>query len=180
MVYLDKAQQRKIHNRRIDTTIYEGASGTIVVEGSLEDQRFLDSHLPDGEVHPPFTVHHLIIRMELTLSEMQITDIEVEMPSTPHDACQNAREFLAPVVGMRIGSGFTAKVRKVLDRKKGCTHLQTLLTAMAPAAFQGAWSARVSQPIDPEVYAGMAEKLVDTCWVWREDGPLARSRLNRQ
>ena len=30
------------------------------------------------------------------------------------------------------------------------------------------------QPIDPEIYAGMAERLVNTCWVWREDGPLMK------
>ena len=180
MIVLDKAKQQTIHRRQIDTTIYEGASDTIVVEGSLEDRRFLDSHLPDGEVRPPFTVHHMIIRMELALPELQILDIDVEMPSARHEACHEARACLEPVIGMRIAAGFTARVRKVVDRKKGCTHLQTLLAAMAPAAFQGAWSARVSRPVDPEILAGMSQRLVNTCWTWREDGPLARTRLHRE
>lgn len=179
MINLDKTKQRRIHNRKINTAIYEGAADTIVVEGSLEDRRFLDSHLPDGEVRPPFTVHHMIVRLELRVPELEILDIEVEMPAAPHDTCYEAQQCLAPIKGTRIAAGFTTRIRRLVDRRKGCTHLQTLLAAMAPAAFQGAWSARVSQPVDPAVYAGMVEKLVNTCWVWREEGELVKKRLGR-
>lgn len=179
MVILDKRKQRRIHQRSIDVAIYEGSSATIVVEGSLKDDRFLDSHLPDGSVQPPFTVHHMIIRMALTVPDLRINDIEVAMPAAPHADCHGAQQVLEALKGMRIAAGFTARVRNAVDRRKGCTHLLTLLTAMAPAAFQGAWSARVSRPIDPQSYAAMAASLVDTCLAWRGDGPLANRRLNR-
>ena len=172
MIYLDKRKQQKIHNRKIDTVIYDGPSDTIVVEGELKDERFCDSHMYSGEVRPPFIVHHMIIRMALQLPELTILDIELEMPSVPHEACLQIRECLAPIKGMRIAAGFTAKVRKLVNRAEACTHVQTLITAMAPAAFQGAWSARIRTPLDPEIYAGMMRKLKDTCWTWREDGPL--------
>ena len=172
MIKLDKTKQQKIHNRKIDTVIYEGASDTIVVEGSLQDRRFCDSHMPSGEVRPPYTVHHMIIRMELHLPELTILDIEVDFPTVPHEACIETQESLAPIKGMRIAAGFTSKVRKLIDRTKGCTHLLTLLTAMAPAAFQGAWSTRIRQPLNPEIYAGMMGKLKNTCWAWRDGGPL--------
>ena len=172
MIQLDRKKQQKIHNRRIDTVIYEGASDTIIIEGSLQDKRFCDSHMFTGEVRPPYTVHHMIVRMELQLPDLAILDIEVEMPSVPHDCCRDTRECLEPLKGMCVASGFTAKVRKRIDRKKACTHLLTLVTAMAPAAFQGAWSARIREPVDPKIYAGMMGKLANTCWTWREEGPL--------
>lgn len=174
MISLDKTRQQKIHSRKIDTVIYEGASDTIIVEGSLQDERFLDSYLPTGEVRPPYTVHHMIIRMELQVPELVIIDIEVEMPTAPHEACHEIRQCLAPLKGMRIAAGFTSRVRKLVGRETGCTHLLALLTAMAPAAFQGAWSATVRRPVDPETYASMMGNLKNSCWVWREDGPLAK------
>jgi hypothetical protein len=179
MITLDRTAQLKIHNRRIDTTIYEGASDTIVVEGSLQDDRLLESYHPSGAVRPPYTVHHMIIRMALQLPELVITDIEVEMPTVPHEACHEIRACLAPVKGMRIAAGFTSRVRKLVGREKGCMHVQALLAAMAPAVFQGAWSARIRKPVDPQTYAGMMGQLENSCWAWREGGPLM-ALLNRK
>ncbi|MFO7716922.1 DUF2889 domain-containing protein [Desulfosarcina sp.] len=179
MIALDRTRQLKIHNRRIDTVIYAGASDTIIVEGSLQDNRLLDSIHPGGEVRPPYTVHHMVIRMEVQVPELLITDIEVEMPSVPNAACSETRDCLAPVKGMRIAAGFTSRVRKLVGREKGCTHLLALLAAMAPAAFQGAWSARIRNPVDPETYAAMRGQLINTCWAWREYGPLV-AQLKRK
>ena len=172
MINLDKQKQQVIHNRKIDTVVYEGESDTIIVEGTLQDKRFCDSHMFTGEIRPPYTVHHMIIRMELQLPDLRIVDIEVKMPSVPHACCRDILECLKPLKGVRIAAGFTAKVRKLVDRQKACTHLLTLVTAMAPAAFQGAWSARIREPLDPEIYVGMMGKLKNTCWAWRDAGPL--------
>ncbi len=172
MINLDKTKQQKIHNRKIDTVIYEGAADTVIVEGSLQDRRFCESHLYSGEVRPPYTVHHMIIRMELHLPELTIMEIELEMPTVPHADCLEIQASLAPLKGLRIAAGFTSKIRKLIDRTKACTHVQTLVTAMAPAAFQGAWSARIREPLDTDIYLGMMENLKNTCWTWRNDGPL--------
>jgi len=172
MIQLDKTRQQKIHKRRIDTVTYDGAADTIIVEGSLEDRRFCPSHMYSGEIRPPYTVHHMIIRMELHLPELTIVDIELEMPALPHEACSEVRGSIAPLKGLRIAAGFTARVRKLVDRKKGCTHVLTLVGAMAQAAFQGAWSARIREPLDEKTYRGMMKKLKNTCWTWREEGPL--------
>ena len=172
MIKLDKQKQQKIHNRKVDTIIYEGQADTIIVEGTLEDKRFCESHMFTGEVRPPHTVHHMIVRMELRLPDLDIVDIEVEMPTVPQEFCRDTLECLKSLQGTRIAFGFTSRVRKLVDRKKACTHLLTLVTAMAPAAFQGAWSARIREPLDPEMYIGMMGKLKNTCWAWREDGPL--------
>ena len=115
----------------------------------------------------------MIIRIDVKGPDLVIEDIEVEMPTIPHDACIETPESLEPIKGMPIASGFTTKVKDLVGGVKGCCHLFALLTAMAPAAVQGAWSAMAREPIDPEVYMPMAlGRVKNTCWVWREDGPL--------
>lgn len=184
MIPLDKTRQKKIHSRSIHTVTYEGASNasdTIIVEGSLRDERFLDSYMLTGEVRPPYVMHHLIIRMELRMAlqipELVIVDVEVEMPTVPRTVCHEIRECLAVIKGKSIAPGFTVLARKLVGRVTGCTHLMELLTAMAPAAFQGAWSAMGRKPIDPEIYARMMAYLQNSCWAWREDGPLLKKKF---
>lgn len=175
MIIIDKSARQKIHTRTIDITTYAGSSDSIIVEGILRDERLLDSYRSNGEIYPPGTVHHMVIRMEVKGPQLVIEDIDVEMPTIPHDACIETFESLVPIKGIPIVSGFTAKVKKLVGGTKGCHHLMALLTAMAPAAVQGAWSAMAREPIDPEIYMPAAlERVKNTCWVWREDGPLVK------
>jgi hypothetical protein len=82
---------------------------------------------------------------------------------------------LKPVRGLPIVSGFTRKIKTLVGGPKGCNHLLALLTAMAPATVQGAFSAVASKPTDPETIKSInLERLKNTCWVWREDGPLIK------
>jgi len=63
------------------------------------------------------------------------------MPTVPRPECLKTCESLQPIKGMQIASGFTARVKDLVGGVKGCAHLVALLTAMAPAAVRGAWSA---------------------------------------
>lgn len=167
-----KKPGRIIHNRKIDITTYEGAPDSVIVEGILYDERVVETYPSNGDTLPPGTLHHMIIRMEIKGPKLLIQDIEVEMPTIPYEDCIETVECLHRLKGMCIVSGFTAKVKNLAGGSKGCCHLVSLLNAMAPAAVQGAWSAIIQQPVEYEIYRQMAlERVKNTCWVWREDGP---------
>jgi hypothetical protein len=102
-----------IHNRKIDITTYEGAPDSVVVEGILHDERLVETYRPTGDKHPPGTVHHMIIRMEIKGPKLTIEDIEVEMPTIPYEACLETLDTLNQLKGMPIVAGFTAKVKNL-------------------------------------------------------------------
>jgi hypothetical protein len=166
-------KKQKIHTRKIDIATYEGSQDTFIVEGILKDDRLFETYRLTGETIPAGTIHHMIIRIEVKGHQLIIEDIEVEMPTLPHKMCRETIECLAPIKGMPIVSGFTRKVKALAGGPKGCNHLVTLLTAMAPAAVQGAYSAMARKPIDPGPHVrGTLERFENTCWAWRENGPL--------
>jgi hypothetical protein len=166
-------KKQKIHTRKIDISIYEGTKDSIIVEGILKDDRLLESYRFAGERVPPGTVHHMIIRIEVKGPQLVIENIEVEMPTVPHEVCRETLMCFQQVKGMPIVSGFNRKVKALAGGPKGCIHLLTLLTAMAPAAVQGAFSAMACKPIDPGTKAqNLLGRFKNTCWLWRENGPL--------
>jgi hypothetical protein len=166
-------KRQKIHTRTIDITTYEDTSDSVVVEGILKDDRLLESYRIAGERIQPGTFHHMLVRMKVRGFQLVIEEIEVEMPTVPHDVCIETLRCLEPVKGMSITPGFTSKVKALAGGPKGCNHLLALLTAMAPAAVQGAFSAKARKPLDEETSALIAlKRLKDTCWAWREEGPL--------
>lgn len=129
--------------------------------------------LTTGEMVPPGIVHDITLRL-LIGQRLEVKDFEVEMKHVPREECREMLSSLEPLIGRRISPGFTLWVKENLGGPKGCTHLNELLLAMAPASVQGLWSATASRPVTlSEVTAAFdARYLVDSCRVWRADGPL--------
>ncbi len=175
MIEIDKIKHEKVHTRQIDITTYDSGENAIIVEGKLKDDRWQEIYRPTGEIAPPATVHHMIIRMKVRRPELVIEDIDVAMPTVPQEECTDTRTSLQPVIGMKITSGFTTLVKDMVGGIKGCVHLVALLTAMAPAALQGGWAAMAQKPSDPAKYFERTINVViNTCRIWRADGPLVK------
>lgn len=169
---IDTSVCQKIHTRNINVAIYTCGDDAIVVEGWLKDDRLINSYRSGGDVVQPGVVHNMIIRMKVRGPALVIEDIDVEMPTVPNDGCLETRRSLEPVKGMSIVSGFTVKVKELVGGAKGCAHLVALLMAMAPAAVQGAWSAATRRPNESrELKTYSVERLKNTCYIWRSDGP---------
>jgi hypothetical protein len=168
MMNFDRTTARKIHTRQIQCATYKCSPDTFIVEGVLKDDRLADSYGPMGKLRSPGTVHHMIVRMQIKGPELVIEDIEVEMPTVPNEFCIETINCLEPIKGMRIASGFTSKVKGLVGGVKGCVHLVALLTSMAPAAFQGVYSG-MELKIKTDL---IAERMENTCWVWRTNGPM--------
>jgi hypothetical protein len=169
-----KSKGEKLHTRNIEVTTYDYDEQRIIVEGFLKDERFRESHVMTGEKLPAGVMHHMSIRLLINCSNLLIEDVDAELMSVPRKVCQETIGCLAPIKGLIITRGFTSKVKKLVGGQKGCAHLVELLLAMAPAAIQGYAAYRSKKPtvFDPDSTRMMFQFLVNTCHVWREDGPL--------
>ncbi len=170
----------RVHTRDIRIATYAAGEDSIVVEGTLLDQRLKDSYYFTGEKKQPGTIHHMIVRILLKGRNLLIEDVEVEMPCVPREGCEELWESLEPIKGLSISPGFTNEVKKRIGGIKGCYHLMALLLAMAPAAVQGYFSFRALKPMGVENIPNeerMKYIPVDTCRMWRREGPLVRRVL---
>ena len=175
MGLIEQCMGEKIHTRNISIAIYACGDSGIVVEGTLKDERLISHFRTASETLPPGTVHHMTIRMRIEDPSLTLAEIAVDMPTIPHGDCIGLKHSLEGLVGLRIAPGFTSRVKKTVGGVKGCVHLTTLLLAMAPAAVQGYWTHRGGTPTVEDIPVEALEQyLIDTCRVWRRNGPLAK------
>ncbi len=175
MRLLDDCKQGKIQSRNIDIASYECGDEHIVVCGELHDRRLVPTVTLEGKPRPAASVHHMRICMKVSIQSLTIEDIEAELPEIPHKECAEMYRTLEGIKGLTLSPGFTRKVKTQLGGRKGCIHLTTLLLAMAPAALQGFWVHNDRKPERRRVSKELIERyLIDTCRVWRQDGPLVK------
>lgn len=173
MKLLENCKADKIHSRNIDVTTYELDDKTILVYGELIDRRLVDTQGVEEGLRNAGIVHHMRICLKVDLSSLTIEDIEVELPATPKEECGELRKSLEAIKGLMVTSGFTSKVKSRVGGRKGCIHLTTLLLTMAPAVLQGYWVHGDRDPKRRNISGEHMEKyLIDTCYVWRREGPL--------
>lgn len=165
-----------VHTRTISIATYPAGDHAIVVEGKLKDERLTDIFsITTAERIPPGVVHDIVLRLLVRGPDLSIEDLEVEFIQVPREACRETVNSVRPLLGRRISQGFTSYVKKHFGGPCGCTHLNALLIAMAPAAVQGFWNQAVTRQMSPSeaTHVMDTDLLIDSCWVWRSDGPLA-------
>ncbi|SDP07556.1 DUF2889 domain-containing protein [Desulforhopalus singaporensis] len=180
MSFLERCQGENIHNRNMDISTYTWDAEHILLVGEFKEGQHVDytNHL--GEKITAGVYHHMKIELIVNISTMVIADVFVSMPQVPHEACRAMVTSLNPIKGMAIVKGFSSRVSKLVGGSKGCTHLVSLLMAMAPASLQGTWIDKSYKGISlTESAAGMETYLIGSCYVWRKDGSLAASLTER-
>ena len=182
----DLVKEAPVHERRIELRSAPINDDQLVVEGWLVDERLITGYYWDGTTRPPGIVHHIGVWLLVGGWPLRILDAEAEMRKVPQELCPTVEGTIKKVVGLTIESGFSGRVLERLGRIEGCTHMSYLVMAMGPAALHGYWThksrKRRPAPRSLEEFPGL-EALVDSCMLWREDGPLIqriREYLNRE
>jgi hypothetical protein len=156
--------KKLVHHREMKIRTYDLGDHCLLVEGSLIDhsQRLIRRSQSHRESKP---VHHMTVRLKVRVPEMVIEEAEATMPHRPREGCLEVLPEIGDLAGLRIAKGYSTKVKELIGGTKGCAHLASLLTAMGPAAIQGYGAAHGEEVIP---------NLINTCYLWREDGPIVR------
>jgi hypothetical protein len=168
-------KQNRIHQRVLDMSTYALDDDKVMVEGSLRDERFNPVYDLSGRKMEAGVIHHMIIRLVVVGNPLRIFDAEAEMPNIPHPLCVTTRESVKKIIGLKIKSGFGEKVHKLIGGVQGCAHLTHLLTVMVQEALHGYWTHNSRRPQPPpgslEEIDGLSY-LLNSCSLWRKDGPI--------
>jgi cytidylate kinase len=164
-----------IHERDIIIRCFETDEGRLIVEGTLTDERFFPfMFYTTKEYHNPSVVHKMVVSLTLSIPKLEVLSVDVEMPITPMKECAEIISSLQKLKGISIASGFAGTVRKLFGKTEGCLHLNNLILSMGSAAMQGLWSyfsrVREGRVAEPKTDQSL---ILDSCWLWRKDGPIA-------
>lgn len=176
----------KLHffSRNISLNAFEKGPDRFLLTGTLTDQRLLPyRQYLSGEMHEPGAIHDMEVEMEISIPELLIISVQGRMLSVPNDGCAESQGSIEKIVGLSINRGFTRKVRDLLGESRGCLHLTNLVLAMGSAATQALWafySSRKEQERTRRFKELDTELLLNSCWLWRPDGPYATKLLGRK
>jgi len=171
----NRGENRKlVHTRKIEIQAYDLGEHRVLIEGKLVDTR--PSQLSAGESRSePALIHDLIARIWVQGPDLTISAAEAEMDQIPREMCPEVLPGVQKLVGLKIVSGFTQKVKNLIGDVKGCSHLTNLFLTLGPVAVQGYWAAygrrAGARSLDNPAFA----RVLDSCHVWRRDGPYVRS-----
>jgi len=159
-----------VHSREISIRTFDLGDHSILVEGSLIDHQHRP--WPNEASGEPKPVHHMVIRLKIKGPEMLIEEAEATMPYHPREECPVVLPWIRKLEGSRIAAGFSMKVKKIIGNIKGCAHLTSLVTAMGPSAVQGYWAAYGVEKGRMSLHDQAVKNIINSCYLWREDGPL--------
>lgn len=173
----DAAGRQLIHRRQVECLGYLRADGLWDIEGRLSDSKTHPVTLNSGRYLEAGQVYHgMLIRLTLDDAFM-IHQVDVQMPSVPTNQCTGAAAAYAKLVGVRIGPGFSRRIKELFGGPGGCTHLSELLLPIATTAYQTIPMGRAlvapRNAEDTQAYARATGTLVNTCYALRADGPIA-------
>jgi hypothetical protein len=166
-----------VHERKIEIHTYPLENDRVIVEGWLKDERMVAGSTRDGRPRPPGVVHWMCVRLLLGGKPITILEAEAEMPTVPNPLCPTVASSVKKIIGLSIVAGFSEQVRKKLYGVEGCSHLMHLILAMGPAGLHGYWAGQSRRPRpSPRSFEEIPhlEYLINSCQLWREDGPLVR------
>ena len=156
------------HLRTITMAVYDTPT-TFQLDGRLTDIR----PWADGTTAER-NLHDMHLRLEVRRADLIITRAEARMGAFPHAECPGIAPAFAGLVGLSVSRGFTKEVQARFGRSKGCSHLEFLARALAPAVIQAIPSTALRRE-PPETAGNDVLKgtnwLADTCHVWAQDGP---------
>jgi hypothetical protein len=173
----DDAGLDRIHTREYETRVYRSADDEMLVRGAISDRKPPGLYVVDDP--EPLEVHQMHLELRVAVPSLEIRSAQVGFETHPHSECPRVAADYEKLVGLSIARGFTRKVRDLFGGPAGCTHVNALLQAMAPAVVQAMWSIRIAQQRDegrareelsPLEREDRIRANLDTCHVWARDG----------
>ncbi|WP_213957748.1 DUF2889 domain-containing protein [Variovorax sp. dw_954] len=165
--------RRLLHTREIVCNAYLRDDGLMDVESTMRDISPNGSDLFFKPLGPGEDLHRMRIVMTVD-SDMVIRALQVQTQAAPTPYCAEGNAIYDVLVGLKIGPGFTKRVRSLVGAHRGCTHLTELIGPAATTAIQSYFALGRERGNLRRLHAGAGPLpkpgLADTCQAYRSDG----------
>jgi hypothetical protein len=169
-----------IHNRTITCQGYRRADGLWDIEGRLVDTKsYAFANTWRSEVLPGEPIHEMLVRLTVD-NDFVVVAVETASDNTPHQACGDILPNFQRLVGLRIGPGWSRRIKELTGGVQGCAHHVELIGVLATVAFQtiGPLLARERKESGQDEKVAAAPFLLNSCHIWREGGEWAKAFVN--
>jgi hypothetical protein len=167
---------KQLHTRTITCEAFSRDDDLIDIEGTLTDIKHQPFTLPErGVVLPGEALHEM--KFVITIDrDYVIRDAKTITLQSPYKICNAINDKYKEIIGLRIESGFTRKIKKLFKGIDGCAHLTEMLPTMATIAFQVVWSTKEKQNSgnESEVDAVNRPTPFGGCHALRYDGEVVK------
>ncbi|MCB9948982.1 MAG: DUF2889 domain-containing protein [Rhodospirillaceae bacterium] len=173
------AQRDHIHTRTVECRGYRREDGLWDIEGHLVDVKsYPFPNAFRGTIEAGEPLHDMWLRLTVT-DQLEIVRSEAVIDHHPYDICPLIAPNFKRLEGLKIGPGFTRKVKTLLGGVQGCTHLVELVGPVATTAFQTVYPILARQRGELPHTHGRAESrhrpsLLNSCHAYAEDGEVVR------
>lgn len=180
------AAREHIHTRRVTCQGFRRTDGLWDIEGHITDVKTYPFENDfRGPIEPGDPIHDMWIRLTVD-DRFEVRAVEAVTDKSPYAVCPAITPNFQRLIGLRIRSGWTQKVKELLGGVEGCTHLVELLGPVATTAFQTIFpvlsrerarggSVDGGMPSDPAARK-RPPLLLDTCHAFRSDGEVTRKQ----
>lgn len=158
-------ERKEIHHRQVDLRFFQRSDGLYEIEGRLVDRK---SHpfrrmLHEHDTPAGAALHDIVVRLVID-EDMLVHDASTILAATPFALCRGAENTVAPLKGLRIGSGWNKRVRELLGGAASCTHIVEILGPMATTALQGLAPQRLAKLKQSDGSGGDGGAKIDSCY----------------
>jgi DUF2889 family protein len=117
------------------------------------------------------------LRFSLEIPTFTILEAQAELSGAPFAGCRALPAGAERLVGLSVAKGFTSAALERIAGPAGCAHLAALIIALTPTVPQasGAFAGFLKLRPDLKLREGATNAQVESCHMWRADGPLVSS-----
>jgi hypothetical protein len=121
---------------------------------------------------------HASLSLWLEVPKFTILEARASLAGTPFALCPSTASGASRLEGLSIAKGFTGAALDRIAGPAGCAHLAALVIAVTPVIPQasGALAGFLRQSSEELLRSRAGGPQVDSCHMWRAEGPLVRWR----
>ena len=169
--------RRLLHRRVVQCWGYQREDGLWDIEGRMVDTKTYAFPNEDrgGAIAAGEPLHDMWLRLTVD-DQFRIRDVEARTDGSPFNLCPAITARYRRLIGVRIGPGWSLKLKELFGGVDGCTHLTELLGPVATTLFQTLYGRRYDEEDAKPPEQRTPPPVLNTCHALASDSPVVKKR----